>query len=114
MGYTLHILPANAENFWISAESILQTVNFNMVMFSILSLSVLGLVVFIFVYSRRKDAYIMWALGCKRAKVWLRLVICLLVFAVPSFAIGSIAARPFGQQAAESTIYASFTDMGEC
>jgi hypothetical protein len=114
MGYTLHLIPANAENFWISAESILQSVNFYFIMFSILSVSILGHVVFIFVFARRKEAYTMWALGCNRWKVRARLVICLVVFALPAAGLGAVAARPFGQQAAESTIESAFDDLGGC
>ncbi|MCL2200271.1 MAG: hypothetical protein FWB80_15275 [Defluviitaleaceae bacterium] len=104
-GYRLFIIESEADNFWRTAENILLTVNFNVVAFSVLAAAIFGLVIFIFIFQRRKEAHIMWALGCNRWKVRARLFVCFLFFALPAVFIGGLAARPLAQSFAAQAIY---------
>jgi len=90
LGFSIEFLPgvAGAKAFWESSETVLQTVSFNVVLFSIVSFIVLVLAVFLYIRQRHRDYAILRALGNPARRTNRQLITTLLLFALPAVAIG--------------------------
>jgi ABC-type antimicrobial peptide transport system permease subunit len=79
---------AGARAFWESAESILRTVSFNLALFSVVTVLILVLAVFLYIRQRQRDFAILRALGNPARKTKKQLLSTLLIFALPAVMIG--------------------------
>ena len=93
LGFSIEFLPGveNAITFWESANTVLQTIRFNLVLFSIVAVLVLILAVFLFIRQRSKDYAILRALGSTTQKTNRQLIFTLLLYALPSVIAGGAA-----------------------
>jgi len=108
LGFHIEFLPgvAGAQMFWESAEAILQTVSFNLAMFSIVSALVLVLVVFLYIRQRQKDYAIMRALGNPARRTNRQLIFTILLIALPTVIAGGIAGWFVAQKEAARAVAA--------
>jgi len=92
LGFTIEFMPrvAGARAFWESAESIMLAVGFNLVLFSIVTVLLMILAVFLYVRQRHRDYAILRALGNSARRTNRQLISSLLLFAVPSVVVGSV------------------------
>ena len=92
LGYTVEFLPGvdGAREFWESARQILQSVRFNMIVFSVLAILVLMLTNFLYLRQRQKDFAILRALGNPAGKTNRQLLAALFLIALPAVIIGGI------------------------
>jgi hypothetical protein len=92
LGFSVGFMPsiAGAREFWGFAEPVLQSVMFNMVLFSVAALIILALVGYLYVRQRQKDFAISRALGSPVRKSYRQLFTTFTIFALPAIAIGSI------------------------
>jgi hypothetical protein len=90
LGFYIEPLPgvAGARAFWESAEAILQTVIFNLALFSIVAIIVLVLAVFLYIRQRQKDHAISRALGNPVRRADRQMIYTLMLFALPAVVIG--------------------------
>ena len=105
LGFTLVMMDgaAGAQNFWQSANLVIQSLTFNAVVFSIVLLLILTLVVFLFLRQRYKDLAISRMLGYSAWKsvggIWLTAILSLI-----SITLGSIVAWLFAQRTITDTL----------
>jgi len=78
-------------NFWVSAEPILTIILFNAGLFWLVLLAVLGLVTFLYLKQRQREFAVMRALGTPVRLIFARLLVSVLVFAMPTMIIGGAA-----------------------
>ena len=90
LGYTVRIISGNALDFWGSAEPIIQSATFNIIVSSAVLLFVLALVSLFYIQQRQRDFAIMRALGCPAQKAYGRLFATLSSFSLPAIILGSI------------------------
>ena len=90
LGFSIEFLPglAGAKAFWESAEAIMQTVSFNLALFSVVSALVLVLAVFLYIRQRQRDYAILRALGNPARRTNRQLISTLMLFALPAVTIG--------------------------
>jgi len=90
LGFYIEFLPgvAGAQAFWDSAEAIMQTLRFNLALFSIVAVLILVLVVFLYICQRSKDYAILRALGSSTGKTNRQLILTLQIYALPAVIIG--------------------------
>jgi len=93
LGFSIEFMPgvAGAQAFWDTAESILQTVGFNLMLFSGVAALVLVLAVFLYIRQRWRDYTILRALGNPAQKTNRQLISALLLLALPATIIGGTA-----------------------
>ena len=103
MGFTLTMIESDAQNFWESANVILQTITFNGVVFSIVLVLVLLLVNFLFLRQRRKEFAINRMLGHSSKRVVREAILAAILFLVPII-IGSIFAWLFARHTIVNTL----------
>ena len=96
MGFTLTMIESGAENFWESANIILQSITFNGIVFSVVLILVLLLVTFLFLRQRRKEFAVSRMLGYSASRSVRGVLETSILFFVP-IAIGSILAWLFAQ-----------------
>ena len=104
MNMDLIIHHMDSTNFWLSANPILLSITFNAVLFWVVLLVVLGLVSFLYLRQRHRDMAIMRALGLPIRKVAMRLLISVVLFALPGILIGGGLAWNFAISEAEATL----------
>ena len=104
MGYALIIPETGAENFWATANPILQAITFNIIVFGAVTVLLLALVCWLFLRQRRKDFAILRALGCSGKKAFGQLIVALFVFGLPAVIIGSVVAWVIAQRQANNTL----------
>jgi len=104
MGYALIVPETGAENFWATANPILQAITFNIIVFGVVTVLLLALVCWLFLRQRRKDFAILRALGCSGKKAFGQLMVALFVFGLPAVIIGGVAAWFIAQRQANSTL----------
>jgi hypothetical protein len=90
LGFSIEYMPgvAGARAFWESAETILRTVSFNLALFSIVTVLILVLAVFLYIRQRQRDFAILRALGNPARKTKKQLLSTLMLFALPAVMIG--------------------------
>jgi hypothetical protein len=104
LGMNVVLLPSGAENFWLSAEPILQTATFNAIMFCVVLILVLSLITYLFLLQRRKDFAILRALGNPAKKAARGLCYAMIIFQLPAIALGSFAGWFIAINGAASTM----------
>ena len=92
-GFAAHFIPnvEGARAFWESAAQILQSVSFNMVLFSIVAILVLALSSFLYLRQRQRDYAILRALGSPVKNTQRQIFAALIAFALPAIIVGGIA-----------------------
>lgn len=90
LGLNLVMIPSGAENFWLSATPILQSITFNAVMFWIVLIIVLGLVTFLYLHQRHKDFAVMRALGSPRKDTVRQICAPMVLFGLPAIFAGGV------------------------
>ena len=92
LGFTVEFMPSieGAREFWESVEGILQSVVFNLVLFSVISVLVLTLISFLYNRQRQKDFAISRALGSPERKTLRQLLTAFLLVALPSIIAGGL------------------------
>ncbi|MCL1884522.1 MAG: ABC transporter permease [Defluviitaleaceae bacterium] len=105
LGYNLVLIPSGAENFWTSAEPILQSISFNAIVFAIVLLMVIGLVVFLYLFRKRKEFAILRALGNPADKTVKQVCIPLIVLCLPAIILGGVLGRFFALREAADALY---------
>ena len=103
MGFTLIIVESGAENFWESANIILQSIMFNGVVFSIVLILVLLFVIFLFLRQRRKELAVSRMLGYSINRIVREILTTATIFFVP-ITIGGILAWLFARQTIVNTL----------
>ena len=90
LGFYIEFLPgvAGAQAFWDAADMIMQTIWFNLVLFSIVAVLILVLVAFLYIRQRHRDYAILRALGNPARRSSRQLITTLLLFALPAVIIG--------------------------
>ena len=90
LGFSIEFMPgiAGAQAFWESAESILQTVSFNLVLFSFVAGLVLMLAGFLYLKQRYRDYAVLRALGNPALKTNRQLISTFLLLALPTTILG--------------------------
>ena len=104
MNMDLIIQHMDSTNFWLSANPILLSITFNAVLFWAVLLIVLGLVSFLYLRQRHRDMAIMRALGLPVRKIAMRLLLSVVLFALPGIIIGGGLAWNFAISEAEATL----------
>ena len=89
LGFSIHFFEQGAEQFWTSAESILQAVLLNAVIFCAVSILVLVLVMFLYFRQRKREFAILRALGVSEKKAAGQLLVSVMYFGIPAIIIGS-------------------------
>jgi len=102
MGFSLIII-GSAQNFWESADVILQSIAFNAIVFCIVLILVLILVVFLFLRQRRKEFTINRLLGYSIKRSVREVLATAALFLVP-IAIGAIFAWLFARYTIVNTL----------
>jgi len=103
-GFELVLMPSGGENFWASATPILQSVLFNLVMFSIVILLLLAFYVFLNCRQRKVEFSTMRALGVPARSVVKLHIIANILFWIPSVIIGALLGFIFALSRAGNTI----------
>jgi len=90
VGFYIEFLPgvAGAQAFWDSADMILQTIRFNLVLFFIVSVLILVVAVFLYIRQRHRDYAILRALGNPKLRTNRQLITTLLLVALPAVILG--------------------------
>ena len=103
MGFTLTIIESSAENFWESANIILQSIWFNGIVFSIVLGLVLLLVIFLFLRQRRKEFAVSRILGHSRNWSIREIMSTAMLFLIP-ITVGSVLAWIFARRTVVNTL----------
>jgi len=90
MGFDLILLDSGAENFWKSADPILQSITLNAIMFWIVLLLVFGLVAFLYLNQRKKEFAIVRALGAPAAQAVKDLCVPVILFGLLAIVAGGV------------------------
>jgi ABC-type lipoprotein release transport system permease subunit len=90
LGFGLDFIPTGARNFWDSAEPILQSITFNLVLFCFVLILLLALVSFLYFRQRRRDIAISRVLGHSPKQVYMRMFMSVLIYGVPAIIIGGV------------------------
>jgi len=104
LGFVIAFAQTGAENFWASAEPILQAVTLNTIVFSVVLILALALVVFLYLRQRMKDFAVMRALGVPAVKVSIQAIGALFVFGLPAVVIGAVGGWFYALRRAASTV----------
>jgi hypothetical protein len=115
LGFNIEFMPgvAGARAFWESAESILRTVSFNLALFSIVTVLILVLAVFLYIRQRQRDFAILRALGNPVRKTKKQLLSTLMLFALPAVMIGGAGGWLVAQNEAARALEALPTAQAE-
>jgi ABC-type antimicrobial peptide transport system permease subunit len=89
MGLNLLFIENDADNFWASADNILQSITINAVLFWVVLFLVFALVVFLFIQQRHREIAIARALGMPAKKISAGLIWSLTALALPAIMLGS-------------------------
>ena len=103
MGLTVTMIDSGAENFWESANIILQSITFNGIVFSVVLILVLMLVTFLFLRKRHKEFAVSRMLGHSISRSVKEVMLAALLFLVP-IVIGSIFAWMFARHTIENSL----------
>jgi hypothetical protein len=106
IGFDVVFFEHNAEEFFVSADPIVQSVTVNLALFSLVSLLALLLAGFIFLRQNRRNFAIMRALGVPHKKSLKQKVVTAALLWLPIIAIGSVLAWNFALAQAENTLTA--------
>ena len=103
MGLTLTMIDSGSENFWESANLILQSITFNGIVFSVVLILVLLLVTFLFLRQRRKELAVSRLLGYSISRSIKEVLATAILFLIPIM-IGSILAWLFARHTMGNTL----------
>jgi ABC-type antimicrobial peptide transport system permease subunit len=98
LGIMVRFIPTDADEFWQSAEGILQVVTFNFITFAFLTVMILLLIGFLYMRQSRKDFAILRALGLPKKQVLQQYVGTLFVFGLSAALLGSVGGGMFALQ----------------
>ena len=104
MGFNLEFIGRDSTSFWTTADMIMQSITLNLILFSLVLLLVLGLVVFVYLWQRRKDFAVLRALGCPKKVILKQVFVAAAVFWLPAIIGGGIVAWNFAHEMAKTTI----------
>lgn len=102
--FSASFVTTGAENFWASADPIMQTVKFNAIVFCVSFLLVLAMTVFLFLRQRSRDYAIQRTLGCSAMAGSRQLLGSVLAFSVPAEIVGGVLAWQFALRQVEKTL----------
>ena len=103
MGFVLTLFESGGENFWESADVILQSIWVNLIVFSIVLILILMLVNFLFLRQRRKEFTVNRVLGYSSSRSVRELFVSATLFFVPIM-VGGIFAWIFAGRTVENTL----------
>jgi len=103
MGLIVTMIDSGAENFWESANVILQSITFNGIVFSIVLILVLLLVTFLFLRQRRKEFAVSRVLGYSISRSVKGVMLAAALFFAP-IAFGSVLAWLFAGRTIVNTL----------
>jgi len=104
LGFEMVFFEHGGERFFDSADPIILSVTINLIVFSLLSLLVLCLASFMFLYQGRQNFAIMRALGMPSATLLAQNIMVTVLFWLPAIVIGSILAWNFALNQAQSAL----------
>jgi len=104
LGMDLVTYFVDSSNFWLSAAPILLTITFNLVLFLIVFILVMGLVAFLYLRQKRREIAIMRAIGRSTKRIMWQIVITAILFGIPPIALGGVAAWHFALNEATNTL----------
>jgi len=104
MGFRASFLPNGFDNFAAAADPIRLSITFNLILFSIVSVSVFALTVFLYLRQWRKTLAIARALGITAIKSLRHLCEPALYVWVPAIVLGSVAAWNFAIRQSQDTL----------
>ena len=104
MGINVNFVPTQAAAFWDSADGIIQSVEFNLVIFGILVILVLTFTVFLYLWQSRKQFAVARALGISNKILLNQQSIGMLCFSLPALVMGGIGGWFFALSEASNTL----------
>ncbi|MCL2169674.1 MAG: hypothetical protein FWB74_06595 [Defluviitaleaceae bacterium] len=112
LGFAPRFLESGFADFAAAADPIITSITINLTMFTILSVFILLLVVFLYLRQWLKTVAISRALGSPSSKTLRQLVTPILIFWLPAIAIGSVLAWFFAISQASASLEAFALTMG--
>jgi len=103
-GFNIHFVDQGSAAFWNSADSIMQSVIFNMIVFSVVIVLAIALVVFLYLRQRKKDYAVMRALGVPKKSILTQTLLSILCFGLPAAIAGGIGGWLLARSQAERTL----------
>ena len=103
LGFSLTMVGGDAQNFWTSADVILQAITFNVVVFCVVLVLVLMLVIFLFLRQRKKEFTISRLLGYSAMRCVGQVLSTAILFLIP-IATGSVLAWIFARVTIVNTL----------
>ena len=100
LGLVLALFQAASGGFWAAADPIMLVITLNLAVFSVVLLMVLLLVAFLYLRQRRREFAIMRALGMTKGGIFVKLLLSVLILALPASAIGGWAGWTFAMNEA--------------
>jgi len=110
MGFRASFVGRDGSDFWPAADTVLLSITFNLIMFSVVLALVLALTVALFLWQRKREYAILRSLGCSAKRVFTQTTVALLSFSLPAVLVGSIGGWFFAIGLFEDTI-AGFAEI---
>jgi len=104
MGMNVGFIPTNAIEFWSSAEPILQSAMFNLVIFGGLAVLMLAFLAFLYLRQSRREFSILRALGIPQKIVFRQQVVAVFLVALPATIMGGVTGWFFALREAGNTL----------
>jgi len=104
MGVRARFTGRDGSSFWATADAIVLSSLFNLVIFSVVLLLVLGFAMALFMWQRIKEYAILRALGCKAKNIYVQSIAAVVLFGLPAVAAGGIAGWSFAIRLTQDTI----------
>jgi len=104
MGFDMHIIPGGGQEFRDSADSIIQSLAINAILFSAIMVLILALVSFLYLRQRRRDFAISRTLGCSENTAVKQLIITVSIIGFPAAFIGGIGGWFFALRESTETL----------
>jgi len=103
-GFNINFVDQGSSAFWASVDSIMQSVIFNMIVFSVVIVLAIALVVFLYLRQRKKDYAVMRALGVPKKRILTQTLLSILCFGLPAAIVGGIGGWVLARSQAERTL----------